>query len=206
MAVDVCNALDVQNPTERVKVTLDDDEYLPYVIHRSGQQRTVNVVTESGLYALILKSRKPNTRKFRKWITSEVLPSIRKTGSYSTRAFPSTMLPTNCAVLTCRTIDGQSKQAYLLWGDDAWFGSAKWNGDREMLMTSMLSQIANYDKEVVQYERQVYFLKNEIWKASAAMYPLTDKRPVGNKSVENCQKAIDRYNKAKAEMIEFIDG
>ncbi|MCL2289167.1 MAG: hypothetical protein FWC34_00450 [Bacteroidetes bacterium] len=82
VAVDVCNALDLQNPTERVKITLDTDEYLPYVIHRSGQQRTVNVVTESGLYALILKSRKPNAKKFRRWITSEVLPAIRKTGMY----------------------------------------------------------------------------------------------------------------------------
>jgi prophage antirepressor-like protein len=82
VATDVCNALDLQNPTNILKKTLDKDEYLPYTVYRSGQQRLVNVVNESGLYNLIFQSRKPNARKFRKWITSEVLPEIRKKGMY----------------------------------------------------------------------------------------------------------------------------
>jgi prophage antirepressor-like protein len=85
VAVDVCNALDLQNPTNILKKTLDKDEYLPYIVYRLGQQRLVNVVNESGLYNLIFQSRKPNARKFRKWITSEVLPAIRKRGVYLTK-------------------------------------------------------------------------------------------------------------------------
>jgi prophage antirepressor-like protein len=82
VAADVCNALDLQNPSARLREHLDDDEYLPYAVRRAGQQRLVNMVNESGLYNLIFQSRKPNARKFRKWVTSEVLPEIRKKGMY----------------------------------------------------------------------------------------------------------------------------
>lgn len=47
------------------------------------QDREMNVISESGLYTLVIRSNKPEGKKFRKWVTSEVLPSIRKTGSYS---------------------------------------------------------------------------------------------------------------------------
>jgi len=82
VAADICSALCLQNPTDRVK-SLDDDERLTYVVDRSGQKREVNLVNESGLYNLIFQSRKPEAKAFRKWVTSEVLPQIRRTGSYT---------------------------------------------------------------------------------------------------------------------------
>lgn len=75
---DVCKALDIKNATDVAK-RLDDDERTRLNLGRQGE---TNFVTESGLYAVILRSDKPNAKKFRKWITGEVLPSIRKTGSY----------------------------------------------------------------------------------------------------------------------------
>lgn len=75
---DVCKALDISNPSKVVQ-RLDDDERTKLELGRAGE---TNFVTESGLYAVILRSDKPNAKKFRKWITGEVLPSIRKTGSY----------------------------------------------------------------------------------------------------------------------------
>lgn len=75
---DVCKALDISNPSKVVQ-RLDDDERTKLELGRQGE---TNFVTESGLYAVILRSDKPNAKKFRKWVTSEVLPSIRKTGSY----------------------------------------------------------------------------------------------------------------------------
>lgn len=54
----------------------------PLVIPISGQNRQVNLISESGLYALIFKSNKPSAKQFRKWVTKEVIPSIRKKGSY----------------------------------------------------------------------------------------------------------------------------
>lgn len=71
-------ALDIKNATDVAK-RLDDDERTRLNLGRQGE---TNFVTESGLYAVILRSDKPNAKKFRKWITGEVLPSIRKTGSY----------------------------------------------------------------------------------------------------------------------------
>lgn len=75
---DVCKALEMSNPT-MVAQRLDDDERTKLDLGRQGE---TNFITESGLYAVILRSDKPNAKKFRKWVTSEVLPSIRKNGGY----------------------------------------------------------------------------------------------------------------------------
>ena len=79
---DVCNALEIKNVPDAL-TKLDEDEKLLSTIPISGQRRMVNLVSESGLYNLIFRSRKPDAKKFRKWVTSEVIPSIRKTGQYS---------------------------------------------------------------------------------------------------------------------------
>lgn len=78
VAIDVCKALDIQNTTQAV-AKLDDDERAMFNI---GRQGTTNVVNEYGLYNLILGSRKPEAKQFKRWVTHEVLPSIRKTGKY----------------------------------------------------------------------------------------------------------------------------
>lgn len=77
--IDICKALEMSNPT-MVAQRLDEDERTKLDLGRQGE---TNFITESGLYAVILRSDKPNAKKFRKWVTSEVLPSIRKTGSYN---------------------------------------------------------------------------------------------------------------------------
>lgn len=80
VATDVCKALDYKNASDAVATHLDDDERYSQTLERGG---SLVIISESGLYALVLRSRKPEARKFAKWVTSEVLPSIRKTGSYS---------------------------------------------------------------------------------------------------------------------------
>lgn len=77
--IDICKALELSN-SRIVADRLDEDERRKLDLPRQGETW---FVTESGLYAVILRSDKPNAKKFRKWITSEVLPSIRKTGSYT---------------------------------------------------------------------------------------------------------------------------
>lgn len=62
---------------------LDEDEKGVSSIHTPGGQQEMNVVTESGLFNLVLGSRKPEAKRFKRWVTHEVLPSIRKTGSYA---------------------------------------------------------------------------------------------------------------------------
>ncbi len=80
VATDVCEALEYKNSRKAVADHLDDDERCNQPLHRGGTQ---TLISESGLYALVLRSRKPEARKFAKWVTSEVLPAIRKTGQYT---------------------------------------------------------------------------------------------------------------------------
>lgn len=75
---DVCKVLELSNPS-RVAQRLDEDERSNFEL---GRQGTAIIINESGLYSVILRSDKPEAKPFRKWVTSEVLPSIRKTGSY----------------------------------------------------------------------------------------------------------------------------
>jgi prophage antirepressor-like protein len=82
VATDVCTVLGVINSTQAVE-RLDADERSMFNIGRQGNACIIN---ESGLYSLVLGSRKPDAKAFKKWITSEVLPAIRKTGSYSTQS------------------------------------------------------------------------------------------------------------------------
>ena len=80
--VDVCNVLDLQ--ASAVVRRLDDDVISNHPISDSlGREQITNFVTESGLYDVILGCRKPQTKPFKDWVIKEVLPSIRKTGSYS---------------------------------------------------------------------------------------------------------------------------
>lgn len=79
IAKDVCDILELTNPTVAIQ-NLDSDEVTK--LNLGGQQGETNFINESGLYALVIRSRKPEAKKFRKWITKEVLPSIRKNGGY----------------------------------------------------------------------------------------------------------------------------
>lgn len=81
IAADVCRALDIKNARDAVK-RLDTDEKADVGLTDGSQKRYYNVVNEYGLYNLVLASRKPEAKAFKRWITHDVIPSIRKTGGY----------------------------------------------------------------------------------------------------------------------------
>jgi prophage antirepressor-like protein len=81
VAADVCAALGISRTDDGVS-RLDDDEKGAGSIRTPGGEQQMTIINESGLYSLILGSRKPEAKKFKKWVTSEVLPAIRKTGAY----------------------------------------------------------------------------------------------------------------------------
>ena len=82
VASDICSILELKNITKAI-LTLDEDEKDDITISNTiNRKQKTKFISESGLYALIFKSRKEEAKKFRKWVTSEVLPSIRKTGQY----------------------------------------------------------------------------------------------------------------------------
>lgn len=83
VAKDVCGVLDIGNSRQATE-RLDEDEKGVITTDTLGGQQAVTIVSESGLYSLILTSRRPGAKAFKRWITHEVIPAIRKTGSYST--------------------------------------------------------------------------------------------------------------------------
>jgi len=82
VAADVCSALEIINPTRSLK-RLDDDEKGLHSMKTLGGKQDVTIISESGLYSLILTSRKTQAKLFKRWVTHDVLPAIRKTGSYT---------------------------------------------------------------------------------------------------------------------------
>lgn len=80
---DVAEALGYSNPSNAVISHVDDEDKLRTQIKYAGQNREVSIINESGLYSLVLSSKLPSAKAFKRWITSEVIPSIRKTGSYN---------------------------------------------------------------------------------------------------------------------------
>ena len=84
---DACRALGIRNPRDAAS-RLDDDEKGVAQIDTLGGSQAMRIINESGLYSLIIRSDKPEARRFKKWVTSEVLPSIRRTGGYRGAAKP----------------------------------------------------------------------------------------------------------------------
>lgn len=80
-AKDVCDALDY-NDVESALRKLDDDEKGTEILRTPGGPQEMLMVNESGLYALVMRSNKPRAREFRKWVTAEVLPTLRRNGRY----------------------------------------------------------------------------------------------------------------------------
>jgi prophage antirepressor-like protein len=84
VASDICKVLELSNITETLKRVDEDELSITEVIDSLGRRQQVYIVNEAGLYNLILLSRKSEAKKFKRWITHEVLPSIRKHGAYLT--------------------------------------------------------------------------------------------------------------------------
>ena len=91
VAKDVCDILELTNITESLKRVAEED-LTSVKLNSGGQDREMRIINESGLYSLILLSIKPEAKKFKKWITSEVLPSIRKTGQYNIEQNPQKLI------------------------------------------------------------------------------------------------------------------
>ena len=116
IAKDVCDILGVQNVTQATQ-QLEDFERSMFNIGRQGE---ANIINESGFYSLVLRSRKPIAKPFRIWVTSEVLPSIRKHGMYATPTTVEAMLndpDTMIQVLT--ELKAERKQRILLEQENA---------------------------------------------------------------------------------------
>ncbi|MBO9477571.1 Bro-N domain-containing protein [Shimia sp. R11_0] len=82
VAKDVCEVLTIKNSRDKIAGLDDDEKDCVHISDAMGRLRETGVINESGLYSLIMTSRKQEAKRFKKWVTSEVLPTIRKTGIY----------------------------------------------------------------------------------------------------------------------------
>ena len=90
---DVATILGYKNTKDALLKHVDDEDKLGSQIATSGQKREMKVINESGLYSLILSSKLPSAKKFKRWVTSEVLPAIRKTGAYQAKPKDNYQIP-----------------------------------------------------------------------------------------------------------------
>nr|DAZ24804.1 MAG TPA: repressor domain protein [Caudoviricetes sp.] len=81
---DVADILGYQNGSRDVNTHVEEEDRLKYQIGTSGQSREMTIINESGLYSLVLSSKLPTAKEFKRWVTHEVIPSIRKHGAYMT--------------------------------------------------------------------------------------------------------------------------
>lgn len=111
---DVCEVLGIGTPA-KVAERLDEDEKGMSQIHTPGGLQNVSIITESGLYNVILRSDKPEAKPFRKWVTSEVLPSIRRHGAYMTpETLQAAILSPDTMIQLCQQLKAeQDKNATL---------------------------------------------------------------------------------------------
>ena len=114
---DCMSILDLGNPTETVKMFDKDEFSTTEVIDSIGRRQQTYIISEPGLYRLVMKSRKPEAKEFQRWVTHEVLPSIRKHGGYMAgqeRMTPERMTPEQMALASMRwlqsKVDEQAKQ------------------------------------------------------------------------------------------------
>ena len=108
VAADVCRALEIKNNRDAL-AKLDSDEKGVALTDTLGGAQKMTIVNEPGLYSLVLGSRKPEAKAFKRWITHEVIPAIRKTGQYSTKP-TITIDPDALALIVSTAVSETAKQ------------------------------------------------------------------------------------------------
>lgn len=107
---DVCNVLGYQNPSKALQDHVDFEDKLNNETLSSLGQRGGWIINESGVYALIFGSKLPDAKKFKHWVTSEVLPKLRKTGSYSAKEMSSEELMAKAFIEAKSIMERQNKE------------------------------------------------------------------------------------------------
>lgn len=109
---DCMSILDLGNPTETVKMFDDDEFSTTEVIDSIGRRQQAYIISEPGLYRLVMRSRKPEAKEFQRWVTHEVLPQIRKTGGYipTTDADDDMTILAKAVMIGQRTMEAQKQK------------------------------------------------------------------------------------------------
>ncbi|EOP73099.1 hypothetical protein KOW_00509 [Bacillus cereus VDM006] len=112
VAKDVCDILEIKNSRDAMSKLDDDEKQNVALTDTSSRNPNTNIINESGLYSLMMTSRKPQAKAFKKWITSEVIPSIRKDGGYivTTNEDDESTILARAVLLAQKTIERKTKE------------------------------------------------------------------------------------------------
>lgn len=162
VAKDVCDALGLGRQQDSTRY-LDDDEKGECLVNTpSGNQRMVTV-SEAGLYSLVMRSRKPEAKEFRRWVTHEVIPSIRRTGGYMVARADETpeQLLARALKLADATLRERDARIASLT-PRAEFYDATMKGERWMSVTEAARQLHQYDHSITRKDVFAFCMQRHI--------------------------------------------
>lgn len=152
VARDVTDALGLDRTATR---RLDEDEKGVRSMHTQGGEQEVSIITEAGLYSLIMASKKPEAKRFKRWVTHDVLPTIRKHGMYATPQSIERMLADpDTMIATLKALKAERKRADALMEDNArllpkaTMYDVAIEAEGTMSVTETARYLAQYDKSI----------------------------------------------------------
>lgn len=173
VAKDVCEILELGNTSQAVSYLDDDEKGISTNDTPSGRQEML-IVSESGLYSLIFRSRKDEAKNFRRWVTHEVLPSIRKTGSYTVPQNPEQITDKNlqhiaeilksAAEIAKENSALSERNSYLSqfaptsdYGDPNRDGNPRYQKRRGYFVSNRGADVAKRDPEKYGYQQDLFY-------------------------------------------------
>lgn len=138
---DVTTVLGYQNGSRDINRHVDEEDRKEFSIDDGSQNRNMTIINESGLYSLVLSSKLPGAKKFKRWVTSEVLPSIRKHGAYMTpETLQAALLNPDVMIQLCQQLKSEQEKNMELQADNS----------RLTVQNAIMAPKADYFDELVE--------------------------------------------------------
>ena len=191
---DVAEALGYKNSKNAVPTHVDEEDKLSTQIEYTGQKRNVTVINESGLYSLILSSKLPNAKKFKHWVTSEVLPTLRKTGSYAkvpTDPRELLMLTIKAHEQTAQRVDVLEEKVSDLEKSTTIDSSQQYTLER-IAKTTVISALGGIDSRAYQLMSRKIF--SNIWRDYKNYFKLGSYRDTLKTEFENAKEYLESWS------------
>lgn len=191
---DVAEALGYKNSKNAVPTHVDEEDKLSTQIEYTGQKRNVTVINESGLYSLILSSKLPNAKKFKRWVTSEVLPTLRKTGSYTkvpTDPRELLMLTIKAHEQTAQRVDVLEEKVSSLEKSTTIDSSQQYTLER-IAKTTVISALGGIDSRAYQLMSRKLF--SNIWRDYKNYFKLGSYRDTLKTDYENAKNYLESWS------------
>ena len=192
---DVAEALGYGNPRDALSKHVDEEDKRSNVaIHDGSQNRNMTIINESGLYALVFGSKLPSAKKFKHWVTSEVLPTLRKTGSYAkvpTDPRELLMLTIKAHEQTAQRVDVLEEKVSDLEKSTTIDSSQQYTLER-IAKTTVISALGGIDSRAYQLMSRKLF--SNIWRDYKKYFKLGSYRDTLKTDYENAKNYLESWS------------